>query len=356
MHSDARLGLDLADWHKVAFFSYGFRPFFLGAAIWAVVSMVLWLLMLSGVLELPIAIDIVSWHAHAFLFGYLLACVAGFLLTAVPNWTKRPPIAGGVLAMLFGLWLAGRVAFAMSGLLPPLVVLGVDLAMPAALAGLVVREIVLAGNWRNLVVVVMLIVLMTANVVFHLEAMAGEYAATGLGVRLGLAAAVMMIALIGGRIVPTFTRNWLKKRGEADLPPEMGIYDKICLLALVLILGLWVAMPEERGSGLALLAAGALHLIRLARWRGMRTYGEPLVWVLHAGYVFIPLGALALGAAVLVPDLVPPPTAQHLWMAGAIGMMTLAVMTRASLGHTGRVLTAGSATMAVYLSLIDRSS
>ena len=163
----------------------------------------------------------------------------------------------------------------------------------------------------------------------------------------------MLIAVMGGRIVPSFTRNWLVKRGDGQLPATpMGRLDKLALLLLLAALVVWVARPHAPATGLLLLLAGALHLVRLARWAGHRTVAEPLVWVLHAGYSFVPLGALVLGLAILVPDVLEIEAAQHLWMAGAIGLMTLAVMTRATLGHTGQQLTAGALTTSLYLLLI----
>ncbi|WP_375595590.1 NnrS family protein [Algihabitans albus] len=360
MTSSAR---QLRAWSGPAILSHGFRPFFLGAALWAALSMALWIPLLSGQLRLPTAFDPVTWHAHEALFGYLGAVVAGFLLTAVPNWTGRPPLVGRALLGLFALWLLGRVAVAVSGLLPAWAVALADLAFLTALAAVVLREILAGKNWRNLIVLLLLGALLAGNALFHWEAARqGGYAASGLGLRLGLAAAVLMIAVIGGRIVPAFTRSWLAQRGGTDssadrgatggLPAPFGPLDKIALLASLLALLSWVAAPAWPGSGLALLAAGLALALRLARWQGLRTGAEPLVWSLHLGYAFLPLGMLALGAAILWPGLLTTIAAQHLWMAGAIGTMTLAVMTRATLGHSGRALTADAATAALYLLVV----
>ncbi len=339
-------------WGGPVILSYGFRPFFLGAALWAALAMALWIPMLSGHVVLPTAFDPVSWHAHEFLFGYLGAVIAGFLLTAVPNWTGRLPIVGWRLGALAGLWIAGRIAVAVSETLPPGLVAAIDLAFPAALAAAIAREIVAGRNWRNLIVLGMLAVFMLGNLSFHLEAARGDYAAQGHGLRLGLAAGLMMIAVIGGRIVPSFTRNWLVKRRPGHLPvPPMQRLDHVALLVLLVALVLWVVLPFHLVTGAALVLTGALHLARLARWAGHRTLAEPLVTVLHAGYAFLQLGALALGAAVLAPGVLGAAAAQHLWMGGALGLMTLAVMTRATLGHTGQPLTAGPATVAIYLLL-----
>jgi uncharacterized protein involved in response to NO len=315
--------------------------------------MALWVPMLSGQVSLPTAFDPVSWHAHEFLFGYLGAVIAGFLLTAVPNWTGRLPIVGWRLGLLALLWLAGRVAVAVSGLLPTGVAATVDLAFPVVLAAAIGREIVAGKNWRNLIVLAMLAVFALGNGLFHWEATRGAYAAQGYGLRLGLAAGVMMIAVIGGRIVPSFTRNWLVRRGPGRLPAApMQRFDKLALLVLLAALLMWVALPLWAGTGALLAVAGVLHLIRLARWAGYRTAAEPLVMVLHAGYAFLPLGALALAVAILLPGVFGMAAAQHLWMGGAVGLMTLAVMTRATLGHTGQDLHAGPGTVAIYLALV----
>jgi len=340
-------------WRGPAILSFGFRPFFLGAALWAALAMALWILALTGIYVLPTGFDPVTWHAHEFLFGYLAAVVAGFLLTAVPNWTGRLPVVGWPLGGLFALWIAGRLAIAVSAVLPSLAVASIDLAMPAALVAFLAREIISGRNWRNLIVLALLCVFTFANVVFHWEAARGDFAAQGYGLRLGLATAMMLIAVIGGRIVPSFTRNWLTRRKPGRLPASpMQRFDKLALLILLLALSSWIAAPASAPTAAALILAGALHLLRLVRWAGDRTLAEPLLWVLHLGFLFLPLGALALATAILLPDLLGAAVAQHLWMAGAIGVMTMAVMTRATLGHTGQELTAGGGTVALYLTLL----
>ncbi len=340
-------------WTGPAIFGYGFRPFFFSAGLWAALAMVLWIPMLSGHLLLPTAFDPVSWHAHEFLFGYISAVIAGFLFTAVPNWTGRLPIVGWPLATLWSVWLAGRIAVAFSALLPPLLVAIVDLAFLVAFAMTIGREIVRGRNWRNLVVLVMLSVLAIGNAVFHLEAASGGFAAEGYGLRIGLGAGILMISVIGGRIVPSFTRNWLVRRGPGRLPvPPTQRLDQIAVGAMVLAVLLWVSLPGAALTGGVLMLVGLLHLVRLARWAGERTAAEPLVLVLHVGYLFVPLGALALGLAILMPEAIAPAAVQHLWMAGALGLMTLAVMTRATLGHTGQPLTAGLAISSVYVAVV----
>jgi hypothetical protein len=224
-------------WRGPAILSFGFRPFFLGAGAFAAIAMVLWIGMLSGRVAVPTAFDPVSWHAHELLWGYFSAVAAGFLLTAVPNWTGRLPLVGWPLAVLAGLWLAGRLAVAFSAHLPALAAAAVDLSFLAALTLAIGREIVAGRNWRNLKVLALLTVLTGANAAFHAEALAGDYAAGGYGFRIGLGVAVMLISVIGGRVVPSFTRNWLARRAPGRLPAPFGRVDQAAL-ALTLIAGL----------------------------------------------------------------------------------------------------------------------
>jgi len=346
----AGTGERMRAWSGPAVFSFGFRPFFLLAGIWAALAMLLWLVMLSGRAPLPTAFDPVSWHGHEMLFGYLGAVATGFLLTAVPNWTGGLPVTGWPLAGMSGLWLAGRLAVAVSALLPWAVVVLADLALPAALAGFLAREILRGRNWRNLPVLGLVLGFGLANLLYHVDAARGGYAAGGAGLRLGLGVAVMLIALIGGRIVPSFTRNWLVQRGSPARPAPMGRADGAVLALTGVALVLWVPAPGAVLTAPLLALAGLAHLWRLSRWSGRHTAAEPLVWVLHAGYAFVGAGFLALAAAAFAPAMAP--AAQHVWMAGAVGLMTLAVMTRASLGHAGRPLTASRPVTALYLALI----
>ncbi len=337
-------------WEGPAILSFGFRPFFLLAGIWAALAMALWVVMLTGHEVLPTAFDPVSWHAHEFLFGYLGAVLAGFLLTAVPNWTGRLPVVGWPLAGLAALWAAGRAAVAVSALLPWGMVMTADLAFPLALTAVLAREIVAGRNWKNLPVLASVLGLTLANALFHVNAMQGGYPAGSMGLRLGLAVAVMLISLIGGRIVPSFTRNWLAQRRSPALPVPFGRADSAVLATTLVALGVWVIWPGLRETAWLCAVAGAAQLWRLSRWSGQHTGAEALVWVLHAGYAFVPLGFFAVAAGQLLPGL--GPAAQHVWMAGAIGLMTLAVMTRASLGHAGRALHATGPITALYGALI----
>lgn len=325
--------------------SLGFRPFFLAAGAWAALAMALWLGALAGLPLLPSWLDSLSWHAHEMTFGYLFAALAGFLLTATPSWTNQPPLRGARLACLAVLWVAGRGAMLAVGAVPLLVVALADLAMPLALFVITAQQVVAANNWRNLSVLGALGLLVIGDILFHLEGGVVD----GAGLRLGLAGALTLISIVGGRIVPNFTRNWLKRHGRAAIPAEPDWLSVAMNGGLLVALLSWVWRPDGWFVGVALIAAGIAHAWRLARWGGLNTGGEPLVWVLHLAYLFLPVGAVALGIALLGET--SPGDALHLWTVGAVGLMTLAVMTRATLAHSGGALTVGSGATALYLAV-----
>ncbi len=330
-----------------AILSFGFRPFFLGGAIWAGAAMALFFLMLQGEAALPTAFGVLEWHIHELLYGYVPAVVAGFLLTAVPNWTGRLPVTGWPLAALFGIWLAGRVAVATSALTGPLFTAAIDFIFLIALGAVAAREIVAGKNMRNLIVLVLVALLAAGNLVFHAEA--AGFGTANYGKRIGIAAAILLISLIGGRVTPSFTRNWLAKSGPDNLPAPPGKFDALVLAVSVAALAVWIAVPETGATAVACGLAGVLQFIRLARWKGLRTLSEPLVAVLHAAYIFVPLGFVLTALTAAFPAAVPPQAGIHAWTAGAVGLMTLAVMTRASLGHTGQPLAASPSIVAIYL-------
>lgn len=330
----------------IVLFRNGFRPFFLGAGLWAMVALAVRLAELAGYDVAALAFgDLNRWHAHELLFGYGAAVVAGFALTAIPNWTGRLPVAGTALAMLFGLWIAGRAA-ALLPQLPPAIHFALDAAFFPALAGLAAREIVAAKNYRNIPVAVLIALLALANIVFHLEELevfaAGQY-----GARSGLGVLVLLMGLIGGRIVPSFTNNWLARERRERMAMTHALTERVAHAASAVALMLWVVLPFAQATGFALAGAAAAQFVRLVGWRGWLTTREPLVLVLHVGYAWIPAGLALLGAAIVWnPGMISAGT--HALTVGAVGTITLAVMTRATLGHTGRALHAEGSTVAIY--------
>jgi uncharacterized protein involved in response to NO len=328
--------------------SAGFRPFFLLSASWAALAVPLWLAILAGWIALPSALPPAVWHVHEMVFGYGAATVAGFLLTAIPNWTGRMPLQGGPLALLVLLWLAGRAGTLLSAIIGVDAAAVLDLAFPLVFLAVVAREIVAGRNWRNAPMLAALFMLLLGNMLVHLEAV-GIAATAGLGNRLGVATLLMLISFVGGRIIPSFTRNWLTKQAPGAAPPAgFGGLDRAALAVTALALAAWVVAPDGPLTPWAELAAGLALGARFARWRGTATWREPLVWILHLGYAWLALGFVLLALGSVVATL-PPTAALHALTVGAVGTMTLAVMTRASLGHTGHPLTASRGTTLIYL-------
>ena len=331
-----------------ALFSYGFRPFFLFAAVYAGAMIPLWLAVFSGDARIPTAFAVRDWHVHEMLFGYVSAVIAGFLLTAVPNWTGRLPIQGTPLAVLFSTWLAGRLATSFSELLGWQIALAVDAAFLVLLAAAAAREIVAGRKWNNLKVVGIVSLLALTNIAFHLEA--HRYGIADYSSRAGIALVVTLVCVIGGRIVPSFTRNWLARRDPGRLPVPFGRFDAVTMLIGAGAMAAWVVVPSGRVVAAALGIAGLLHLVRLVRWAGYRTFSDRLVLILHVAYAFVPAGFFLSALSCL--DLVLPSAGIHAWTGGAVGSMTIAVMTRASLGHTGQALSASVSTQAVYAAIV----
>lgn len=324
--------------------SHGFRPFFLLGALYAGLAVPVWLGVFGGKVALPTAFAPRDWHVHEMLYGYVAAVVAGFLLTAVPNWTGRLPLQGGPLLALVLTWALGRAAVWISAWIGWFPAALADSAFLLLLIAAVAREVVAGRNWRNLKVLVLLGLLLAGNGVFH-----GEAHLRGLaeyGTRIGIAACLALVMVIGGRIVPSFTRNWLSRENPGRMPAPVGTFDLVAIGLSLVALAAWTVVPEGAGTGAALFLAGALQVARLVRWAGDRAVSDRLVLILHVAYAFIPLGFTLVGLAAF--GIIAPGAGIHSWTGGALGLMTLAVMSRASLGHTGRPLAASAGIQAVY--------
>lgn len=328
------------------FLKEGFRPLFMAAGVWAAIAAPLWIAVWSGAISYRGLFDPVVWHIHELMFGFVAAAVGGFILTAVPNWTGRLPVRGWPLAALAVLWLAGRFAMWFGSDIGVPAAALVDLSYLTALVLCVANEILAGRNWKNAPVLLAIALLLVANALFHLDA--AEIAATGdIAVRLALSVMAMLVALIGGRVVPSFTRNWFAKNDGPDIAAPMTVFDRVTLAVSVIVLCIWVVVGDSTPGGVGLVAAGGLHLVRVARWRGWRTTDEGLVTILHLGYLWLGVGLVLLGLSML-GGAITASAALHVLTLGAMGTMILAVMTRAILGHTGRALTAGAGTLTVY--------
>jgi uncharacterized protein involved in response to NO len=325
-------------------FSYAFRPFFLVNGIFAVLLVLLWVLAQHGS---GLGAATVLWHSHEMLVGFAMSAVAGFSLTAVATWTGRPAVKGAHLALLVAFWLAGRIAMMLFGWLPTAIVFLLDMLFPSLLAVLLSREIIAARNRRNYPLVAIVFGIVALNGLYHLGAGHWLPGADRLAVYLLIHTLLLLVSIIAGRIVPSFTGNWLRQQGVDDLPVDTDGVNRAAL-ALTLSTGLAASfIPTHWSTGLLALAAAGVHAFKLSRWRGMKTISNPLLFVLHVAYLWLPVGYALLACAVF-GWLFTPAAALHALTMGAIGSMVLAVTTRVSLGHTGRPLKASRLTVFAY--------
>ena len=319
-----------------ALWNLGFRPFYLGGSVFAALSVVLWTAeyggLMHGVLGGPHA------HAHEMLYGFVLAIMTGFLLTAVRNWTGLPTPTGGLLAGLFALWVAGRAAM----LSPfPLASVLVNAAFPLAVAVAIAIPLARAGNGRNFVFVVLLALLAAAELAFQAASRGLAAWAPQLTLQVGLDIVLLVIVVIGGRVVPMFTNNAIPAAGSS----RRAWVERAAIGATAVVLAADVA-GFDGGIRVAVGLAAIAHAARLALWRPWRTTRHPLVWILHAGYGWIVVHLALRFAAGL--DLAPGTLALHALTVGTIGSMTIGMMTRTARGHTGRPLIAERAELAMF--------
>ena len=337
-----------------AFFSYGFRPFFLGAAVYAVLAMLLWLGWIASVALgwpqgwLLVAGSPFAWHAHEIVFGFATAAIGGFLLTAVPNWTGALPLSGFPLVVLFAVWLLGRVAMGLSAVVPYPLVMIADGAFLPLLGGFAALQLFTRPAARNLVFLAMIVAMMICNIVSHLGNAGYLDVDPMAAIRAAMLIVIVMIAVIGGRIIPAFTHNWLNgQRPPVPMPRRIRWLDMTALVSLVVFVLFDTLAAGWVLVGTAALVAAIANGGRLVLWRGFATHAEPIVWVLHLGYAWIVIGLL-LAALSAFTNEIPPAVVSHAFGTGAIGTMILAVMSRASLGHTGRRLVAPRVIVATY--------
>lgn len=316
-----------------AIFALGFRPFYLLAAAWSALAILAWVLMLSGRLPAPVAHAGIEWHAHEMVFGFALAVISGFLLTAVRAWTGIPTPTGAWLAALAVLWIAGRVAVWIGS---PVVAASVDGAFAFAVAFAIGRVLVIAGNRRNYFVIAMLCAMGALNLAFHFGA--------GLAaVKAALYLVLVLVAVMGGRVIPSFTQNGLPRVQVVRRP----WLDKASIaLALAAFAADALSLPGPVVAPLAGAAALA-HAARLADWKPIATLRTPILWILHLSYAWIAVGFALLSASAL--GFLAPGAATHAFAAGAMGGVIIGMITRTALGHTGRPLKVGRSETAAYV-------
>lgn len=328
---------------KPVFLSYAFRPFFLLAGLFGVISVALWMLFWNGQLALKAGLTPLYWHGHEMILGFAMATIAGFTLSAVATWTGRSAVSGWMLAWLVLTWLVGRVAVYFASGMPPIALAALDSLFPFLLSFLFAREVVGARNKRNYKVVLLVFLLAVFNACFFLvDARISLY--------LLIHTVVLLVALIGGRIVPNFTANWLRGQGATALPSNSLPVDRIAL-ALTGAVGISASLFPARAITAILAAlAAAAHAFRVIRWKGLQTAGNPLLLILHAAYWWLPIG-YAMMALTGFGLAFSPNAALHALTMGAIGTTVLAMLTRVPLGHTGRALHASRLTVAAYILL-----
>ena len=336
---------DSDSYHGAAFFSYGFRPFFFSAALFAGLAVPAWVFILGAGDGIGFLYAPREWHVHEMVFGFLPCVITGFLLTAIPNWTERPPIKGLSLVLLLTLWLAGRLAMA-THWLTPLSAAIIDGAFLVVVSGIVWREIAIGRAWDRLPMGMLISLYAGANILFHSFVL--SLTEPDLAYRMALALIMVLLTLIGGRITPSFTEDYFEQEGMAKQPAPFSRFDGVSIAFVGVAAIAWTVHPQSISAGWMLLIAGLINLLRLMRWHGFSTWREPLVLILHVGYGWLTISLFILGGAILGVGL-PTEDAVHALTTGAVGSMTLAVMTRATLGHTGRTKHAGPLTVVIYL-------
>lgn len=332
-------------------FSIGFRPFFLLAGMQAVFSVLVWILIYSGVITLnTVWHNPLFWHGHEMVFGFTVAVIAGFLLTAIPNWTSTQPINGIKLILLVGLWLAGRVAMNTS-LFSTTVTAIVDSAFLPALVCMLAPALIRAKAFTNMAFLVILGVLATFNILIHLSLLQWVDIDVTNMLFFIIHLVIVMIAVIGGRVIPFFTQNGLMFEGVRVEVIRQPLIDKAALgLTLLLaVVGFFQNFDGNVFAGLALITAVA-HIVRLSRWHGLKTINIPILWILHLGYCWLVVGLILEGLHIWFYAL-SIHLVMHAFTIGAIGTMILGMITRVSLGHTGREIKAPIPIVVAYIVL-----
>ena len=321
-------------------FRLGFRPFYLGAAAYGMLAIPLWATILLGRASLNLTLDPVLWHAHEMLFGFAVAVIVGFLLTAGKAWTGLDTSRGIVLGALAGLWLVARLAAVFA---PYEVYAVLDLLLLPLVAGIFIAVLVRAGGGRNLPLGAILLQLTLANAAFH-GAVSGLIDIEPVrALHAGLALIVMIECVIAGRVIPAFTQSALPGV-RLNVPPWL---ERATLGTTAIALALWALAPANMFSGAALGAAALLHVLRLLRWKPLRTRACPILWVLHLAYAWLPIGLALLALSQL--GVVGASSGIHALAVGATGGLIIGMITRTARGHTGRPLQASKLEVAAYV-------
>jgi len=324
------------------FLGRGFRPFFLLGAIYSAMSLLIWGGFYAGHITPPsFLLDPVSWHAHEMIYGFAMAIVAGFLLTAVANWTSAAPVRQIHLAGLCLIWLAGRAVMSFDFGLPSAAIFIIEGSFIPALAISLAIPLLKSWSKRNFVFLALLSILLACDLGFLItENRTPLYIA--------IMIIITMISLIGGRVIPAFTVAALRRRGEKAFQTPQGRMDILALTSLVCIV-LTLVFVGTQGivlAGASFISA-TIHALRMRHYHTLKILNDPMVWILHVGYAWVIVGLLLMSLAAL--NILAFSTALHALTAGAIGSMTLGMMCRVTLGHTGRNLIAGKLTTLSFI-------
>ena len=339
-------------WSRLeTFLSYAFRPLFLLSAVFAVFAIIVWTMTLNGSAPINLVGNSLYWHGHEMVVGFALATVAGFILTAVANWTGRTALGGLPIAWLVVSWLVGRTAMLFATTMPVLVSAALDMLFPLSLCVFTAREILAAGNERNYKIIAVTVILAGLNLVYHLGVAAvlpgGQYIALYLLIHV----VVLLVAVVAGRVVPNFTANWLRGQGITKTPVANATIDRLAITLTVATGLIAVFFPDRIILGVIAMLAAATHTLRVSQWCGLQTVRNPLLFVLHVAYLWLPAGYAMMSLASFGWAFTPTAALHGLTM-GCIGSMILAMMTRVPLGHTGRALHASRLTVVAYVILM----
>lgn len=335
----------------LALFRQGLRPFFLLCATWAIIAIAVWVAALHGTALPDGLLTGEHWHAHEMLAGFVGAALSGFLLTAIPNWTGRPPYGGAPLLLLVALFLLARLVLLPGIPLSPTPAAVIALLPIPALIATILPALLASGTPRLFGPPLLILVFWAGDLLMLGDAAGWWQDSFDRGALLSLDMALVLVGLIGGRIIPTFTRNAVQKADPAWVAPQPlpGI-DAACIVALLAVALVDLVAPDGVAAGLVAAAASLLVLLRLSRWSGLRVLGQPILWVLHLAYLMVAV-ALAVKAVFLLTGAGWAANWLHLQAIGAIALMILAVMPRATLGHTGHPLVAPRLTVAAWVLL-----
>lgn len=312
--------------------SYGFRPFYLGAGVWAIVTMAIWICARQGWLNLSGIYGQSAWHAHELLFGFMPAVLVGYLMTTVPNWSGRFPLSGLPLARLALIWLAGRVSMLMIDEETGLIMLLVDWVFLPIFAFFCLREVWVARRIADAKPILSVTFLALLNGGFHLAAMNGGD--EGAWARAGLSVYVLLIAATAGKLIPSFTNSWLAQAGRPRLAPGNRVIDRFVFFTTLLAMIMWTLQPSGPLTAVAAVVAASSHVVRSKAWFRPIILRSSMITAMQVSYGFMPLGLLGIGGTAL--NSLGPLPAMHLLAIGAVTGMMLAIMNRSIRLHTGR--------------------